>query len=289
MPELPEVETVVRGLQAVLPGKRITEIRFNKTDFIDNPGEVAEKLPGKRVTAVHRHGKFIVFDLVDSASQPTALLIHLGMTGQLITTPPEAPSSPHTHIFFSLDDGRELRYTDIRRFGRVQFLPEGINHSPLAELGLDALETNESQFIERLRGRKARIKALLLDQRVLRGMGNIYTDESLWRARIHPARIAASLKNNELLNLYKAVQKVLKEAIRLKGSSVSDYVDSDGNRGEFQLRHRVYMRKGEKCFRCGTLIQRMIVAGRSSYFCPHCQRAPRTRAKKRSPARSKRG
>lgn len=287
MPELPEVETVVRGLQAVLPGRRITEIRFNKTDFIDDPAEVAENLPGKSIAAVRRHGKFIVFDLVDDASRSTALLIHLGMTGQLITTPPEAPSSPHTHIFFSLDNGRELRYTDIRRFGRVQFLPEGIEGSPLAELGLDALETNESDFIERLRGRKARVKALLLDQRVLRGMGNIYTDESLWRARIHPARIAASLKNHELRNLYKAVQKILQEAIRLKGSSVSDYVDSDGNRGEFQLRHRVYMRKDEKCFRCGTLIQRMIVAGRSSYFCPHCQRAPRTQTKKRV-ARSKR-
>ncbi|HWF39407.1 MAG TPA: bifunctional DNA-formamidopyrimidine glycosylase/DNA-(apurinic or apyrimidinic site) lyase [Candidatus Acidoferrales bacterium] len=288
MPELPEVETVVRGLKAALPGKRIKEIRFNKTDFIDNPAQVAENLPGKRITTVRRHGKFIVFDLVDSASRSTALLIHLGMTGQLIVTSPEAPISAHTHIFFTLDNGRELRYTDIRRFGRVQFLPEGVDGSALGELGLDALETNESQFIERLRGRKARIKALLLDQRVLRGMGNIYTDESLWRARIHPARIASSLKEDELRNLYKAVQKVLKEAIRLKGSSVSDYVDSDGNRGEFQLRHRVYMRKGEKCFRCGTLIQRMIVAGRSSYFCPHCQPARRTRTKKGSVARSKR-
>jgi len=288
MPELPEVETVVRGLKAVLPGKRITEIRFNKTDFIDNPADVAENLPGKRIAAVRRHGKFIVFDLIDGASRSTALLIHLGMTGQLITTPPEAPISPHTHIFFSLDNGRELRYTDIRRFGRVQFLPGGVDGSPLAELGLDALETNEKEFIERLRGRKARIKALLLDQRVLRGMGNIYTDESLWHARIHPARIAASLRDDELGTLYKAVQKVLKEAIRLKGSSVSDYVDSDGNRGEFQLHHRVYMRKGEKCFRCRTPIQRMIVAGRSSYFCPHCQRAPRTRAKKRPVERSKR-
>ena len=289
MPELPEVETVVRGLKAVLPGKRITEIRFNKTDFIDNPAGVAENLPGKRIAAVRRHGKFIVFDLEDSSKQRTALLIHLGMTGQLRTVPAQAPVAPHTHIFFSLDDGSELRYTDIRRFGRVQFLPQGIDGSPLADLGLDALETNEKEFIERLRGRKARIKALLLDQRVLRGMGNIYTDESLWRARIHPARIAASLKDQELRSLYKAVQKVLKEAIRLKGSSVSDYVDSDGNRGEFQLWHRVYMRKGEKCFRCGAIIQRMIVAGRSSYFCPHCQRAPRIRVKKRAVGRSKRG
>jgi formamidopyrimidine-DNA glycosylase len=290
MPELPEVETVVRGLQAVLPGKRITEVRFNKTDFIDDPEEVAERLPGKRITAVRRHGKFIVFDLEDTSGQHTALLIHLGMTGQLRTTPAEAPILPHTHIFFALDDGRELRYTDIRRFGRVRFLPKGVSESPLGELGIDALHATESEFIALLRGRKARIKALLLDQRVLRGMGNIYSDESLWHARIHPARTAASLKDAELRSLYKAVQKILKEAIRLKGSSVSDYVDSDGNRGEFQQRHRVYMRAGEKCFRCGTIIKRIIVAGRSSYFCPHCQRAPRIRAKgkRRSSVRKKR-
>lgn len=281
MPELPEVETVVRGLQKTLPGKHITEVRFNKTDFIDDPEQVEEQLPGKRVIAVRRHGKFIVVNLEDSSKRRSALLIHLGMTGQLRTIPAEAPVAPHTHIFFSLDDGGELRYTDIRRFGRVRFLADGVDGSVLDELGLDALETNEKEFIERLRGRKARIKALLLDQRVLRGMGNIYSDESLWLARLHPARTAATLRPVEFHNLYKAVQKILKEAIRLKGSSVSDYVDSDGNRGEFQARHRVYMREGEKCFRCGTLIKRIIVAGRSSYLCPHCQPAPRTRSKRK--------
>jgi formamidopyrimidine-DNA glycosylase len=279
MPELPEVETVVRGLQAVLPGKRILAVRFNKTDFIDAPELIAERLPGNRIAAVRRHGKFIVFDLADRNNRCAALLIHLGMTGQLVTAPAGAPILPHTHIFFSLDDRRELRYTDIRRFGRVRFLPEGVNGSLLAKLGLDPLDATKSEFPAALRGRSARIKALLLDQRVFRGMGNIYTDESLWRARIHPARLASSLKNDELHRLYSSVQKVLKEAIRLKGSSVSNYVDSEGNHGEFQLRHRVYQRKGEKCFRCGALIQRMIVAGRSSYFCPRCQRAPRARSK----------
>jgi formamidopyrimidine-DNA glycosylase len=291
MPELPEVETVVRGLQAVLPGKCILEVRFNKTDFIDAPELIAERLPGKRIAAVRRHGKFIVFDLAAGNSQCAALLIHLGMTGQLVTVPAGAPILPHTHIFFSLDDGRELRYTDIRRFGRVRFLPEGVNGSLLAKLGLDPLDATKSEFLATLCGRSARIKALLLDQRVFRGMGNIYTDESLWRARIHPARLASSLKSDELHRLYASMQKVLNEAIRLKGSSVSDYVDSEGNRGEFQLRHRVYQREGEKCFRCGALIQRIIVAGRSSYFCPRCQRAPRARSKKRrgTPSQNKRG
>jgi formamidopyrimidine-DNA glycosylase len=290
MPELPEVETVVRGLQSVLPGRTFVSVRFNKTDFVDAPETIAERLPGNRVVEVRRHGKFIVFELSGGAARSPALLIHLGMTGQLITAPAAAPIAPHTHIFFALDDGHELRYTDIRRFGRVQFLLDGVNGSLLGKLGLDALEASETEFAARLRGRHARIKALLLDQRVLRGMGNIYTDESLWRARIHPARLATTLKDDELRRLYSSVQKVLKEAIRLKGSSVSDYVDSEGNRGEFQLRHRVYLREGKKCFRCGTLIRRIIVAGRSSHFCPHCQRAPRTgRTKKRAtPIRNKR-
>lgn len=286
MPELPEVETVVRGLQAVLPGRRIDAVRFNKTDFVDAPETIAEHLPGKRVVAVRRHGKFIVFELANGGDHSAALLIHLGMTGQLITAPAAAPIAPHTHVFFSLDDGRELRYTDIRRFGRMRFLPEGVSGSLLGKLGQDALEVRESEFAARLRGRHARIKALLLDQRVLRGMGNIYTDESLWRARIHPARVGAALKKDELRRLYAAVQKVLKEAIRLKGSSVSDYVDAEGRRGTFQLRHRVYLREGEKCFRCGTLIRRTTVAGRSSYFCPRCQRAPKAaRSKSRKAAK----
>lgn len=256
------------------------EVRFNKTDFVDAPETISERLPGKRVRGVRRHGKFIVVDLADGTALSAALLVHLGMTGQLLTVPASAPISPHTHVFFSLDDGRELRYVDIRRFGQMRFLPEGVGGSLLGELGLDALESTEAEFVGRLRGRRARIKALLLDQRVLRGMGNIYTDESLWRARIHPARLAATLGPAELHLLYTSVQKVLKEAIRLKGSSVSDYVDSEGNRGEFQLRHKVYQRKGKKCFRCGHSIERITVAGRSSYFCPHCQRAPRMLGRK---------
>ena len=281
MPELPEVETVVRGLQAALPGRRILEVRFNKTDFIDAPELIAESLPGHRIAAVRRHGKFIVVDLTSQNGLHSALLIHLGMTGRLVTVPAAGPILPHTHIFFSLDDGRELRYTDTRRFGRVRLLPEGINGSPFAKLGLDPLETSQSEFLARLQGRRARIKALLLDQSVLRGMGNIYTDESLWRARINPTRLASSLKSDELRRLYVSIQKILNEAIQLKGSSVSDYVDSDGNRGEFQLRHRVYQRKGKKCFRCAAAVERMIVAGRSSYFCPRCPGAPRARGKRR--------
>jgi formamidopyrimidine-DNA glycosylase len=277
MPELPEVETVVRGLAAVLPGRRILGVRLGKTDFIEDPAAVEQDLPGCRVAGVRRYGKFLVIGMEHSngSDVPLSLLIHLGMTGQIVTCPPEAQVAPHTHVFLSLDDGRELRYIDIRRFGKIRILRDGV--SSLGSLGLDALEATEEEFCAKLATRRARIKALLLDQHVFSGLGNIYTDESLWRARIHPKRIGANLETRELRRLYRAVRAVLSEAIRLRGSSISDYVDSDGQPGEFQFRHRVYQRKGKKCARCRSRIQRTIVAGRSSYFCPGCQRAPRNR------------
>ena len=282
MPELPEVETVVRGLQAVLPGRRILGVRLGKTDFIDDPAAVERDLPGKTIARVRRHGKFLVFELESRNGTAVSaahgvLLVHLGMTGQLVVCAAEAPIAPHTHAFFTLDDGRELRYTDIRRFGQIRTLSTDDHFEALGKLGLDPLEATEAQFAEKIRGRRAMVKALLLNQSVLRGMGNIYTDESLWRARINPKRLGAKLKPQETKLLYRAVQQVLREAIRLRGSSVSDYVDADGQRGEFQLRHRVYMREGKKCFRCKTAIRRVIVAGRSSYFCPRCQPLPRAR------------
>ncbi|HVB56920.1 MAG TPA: bifunctional DNA-formamidopyrimidine glycosylase/DNA-(apurinic or apyrimidinic site) lyase [Candidatus Acidoferrales bacterium] len=287
MPELPEVETVARGLQAALPGRRILNVRLSKTDFIANPAEIERCLPGSRVSRVRRYGKFLVLDLDSSTatSQSPALLIHLGMTGRLILCRPEAPVAPHTHVFFALDDGRELRYTDIRRFGSMQFLPRGVNGSGLEKLGVDPLEVSELAFLSRLRGRRARIKALLLDQGVLRGIGNIYADEILWRARIHPMCLAANLKQDELLCLHRAMRDVLNEAIRLRGSSISDYVDAEGLPGTFQLRHRVYGREGKKCFSCGTPIRRAVVAGRSSYFCPRCQPALRAPARSRGKSR----
>jgi formamidopyrimidine-DNA glycosylase len=278
MPELPEVETVVRGLRAVLPGRRILTVRLGKTDFIDDPGALELQLPGSRVVAVRRHGKFILVELesANGRKHESSLLIHLGMTGQIVTCPPEIPVAPHTHVFLALDDGRELRYTDIRRFGRMAMLANTAHESVLGKLGLDPLEATEEEFRAMFRSRRAHIKALLLDQSVLRGMGNIYTDESLWRARMHPRRLGANLDDKEMHRLYGVVRRVLNEAIRLGGSSISDYVDAEGQPGEFQIRHRAYGREGKKCSRCGTAIRRIIVAGRSSYFCPECQRAPRS-------------
>ena len=286
MPELPEVETVVRGLRASLPGRTILDVRLGKTDFIDDPVALAEQLPGARIANISRLGKFICIELVPGgpAANPEArlyLIVHLGMTGQLTTRHPADPVAPHTHGFFALDNGRELRYTDIRRFGRILLIPESRMATFRGRLGSDPLEITLEEFRARFGLRRARIKALLLDQGVLRGVGNIYADESLFRARIHPARIAARLTQTQLATLHRAVREVLTAAIRLRGSSISDYVDSDGNRGEFQRLHRVYQREGKPCVRCGGKIRRVIVAGRSSYFCPRCQPPPRARRSRR--------
>ena len=294
MPELPEVETVVRGLRLSLPGRAIVDVRFGKTDFVDNPGEIAERLPGMRISNVTRLGKFICIGLdagAGLAAPPSRfyLIIHLGMTGQLTLIHSRESVAPHTHCFFVLDDGRELRYTDIRRFGRMFLIPE----SGLAEftrhLGKEPLEIGAEEFCRYFGSRRARVKALLLDQRVLCGIGNIYADESLFRARLHPARIAENLTKQQLLALHGAVRQVLADAIRFRGSSISDYVDSEGNRGEFQLRHRVYQRTGKPCFRCKAIIRRVIVAGRSSHFCPRCQPPPRSPrgSKRNSKARAR--
>jgi formamidopyrimidine-DNA glycosylase len=284
MPELPEVETVVRGLRASLPGRSIAEVRFGKTDFVDNAVAIAEQVPGRPISAVKRLGKFICIELeaheADGvAAHKDCLIVHLGMTGQLTVHPSGESVSPHTHAFFALDDGRELRYTDIRRFGRMLLLPESHLGEFLGKLGREPLEISAEEFCAYLGSRRARVKALLLDQRVLRGIGNIYADESLFRARLHPARIAENLAKKQLLALHGAVQKVLADAIRFRGSSISDYIDSEGNRGGFQFRHRVYQRDGKPCFRCKTLIRRVLVAGRSSHYCPHCQPAPRGRGR----------
>lgn len=282
MPELPEVETVVRGLRNILPGRKILEVRFGKTDFVDNPAAVSERASGKRIQNIRRHGKFLVFELSageNSGSEHPAevdLVVHLGMTGNLKVTDRNADPEPHTHVFFSLDNGKELRYRDVRRFGRM-FVEEHAKSTDLAALGADPLEVSESDFRKLLSGRRTQIKALLLNQSALRGMGNIYSDEALWWARIHPRRLASSLKRDEAGRIFSAMRRVLLQAIQSKGSSISDYVDAEGRRGSFQLRHRVYQRTGKKCSRCGSAIRHSIVAGRSTHFCPRCQRAPRAR------------
>jgi formamidopyrimidine-DNA glycosylase len=282
MPELPEVETVVRGLRALLPGRSIVGVRWGKTDFVEDPTAIAEALPGNRIAAVERYGKFIRLKLelrdVPSAGDSSGvghLVIHLGMTGRLAVRRAQEPFPLHTHGFFELDDGHELHYTDARRFGQIFLLPESRAAAFGERLGADPLEISAADFRRELGRRRARIKALLLDQSVLRGVGNIYADESLWRSRIHPSRLGAQLTAAQLTRLHRAVQRVLCSAIRLGGSSISDFLDAQGNPGEFQLRHRVYQRHGKPCPRCGATIRRAIIAGRGSHFCPRCQPPPR--------------
>ena len=291
MPELPEVETVARGLQREIAGRKILSVALGKTDFIDDPAAVERELPGRSILRVERYGKFLLLRLSTAkdrgaSQEETALLVHLGMTGSLMPRPVNEAPLKHTHVVMLLDDGRELRYIDPRRFGRMAYLAGEALRRELQRFGADPLDAGLMEFAERIRGRRARIKALLLDQGVLRGVGNIYADESLWKAKIHPARLGAQLKRKQVAELYEGLQEILKKAIQLRGSSISDFLDAEGLPGEYQRHHRVYGREGKACFRCKTAIRRMIVAGRSSYFCPECQAPPRSLQKLRRAKRA---
>jgi len=284
MPELPEVETVARGLRQAVLGRRILSVTLGKTDFIDDPVALEQHLPGRRIEAVERYGKFMLLRLSAAAgangnhgedgAKQASLLVHLGMTGQMAPSTAERPREKHTHVCMLLDDGRELRYTDARRFGRIAYLTEASLAEELTHFGADPLEISKEEFAKGIRERRARIKALLLDQSVLRGVGNIYADESLWKAKIHPARLGAKLSREQAEVLRHALQEILHKAIVMRGSSISDFLDAQGEPGEYQRRHRAYGREGKACHRCKTVIRRGIVAGRSSYFCPKCQSAP---------------
>jgi formamidopyrimidine-DNA glycosylase len=262
VPELPEVETVVRSL-APLVGRRILESYFSSRHVVrQNFDELAARLRGQRVHSVERRGKFIVIAL-----DKGTLTIHLGMTGKLLL---DGTPGPYSRASFVLDPGR-LVYDDVRHFGRIEWsekLPERVE-----SLGPDALAISLEDFLAGLRKRHSRIKPLLLNQGFLRGLGNIYTDEALFKARIHPLAVASRLSRARATRLHAAIVEVLSQAIRLKGSSISDYVDSAGNKGSFQQHHQVYGREGEPCFTCGTKIRRIVVAQRGTHYCPHCQRA----------------
>jgi formamidopyrimidine-DNA glycosylase len=223
---------------------------------------MAERLEGRRIAAVKRYGKFIVVSLEGSGY----LLIHLGMTGRLSTG---GAAGKHTHAILKLNRGT-LLYDDSQQFGCLQF-SEGFPER-VARLGPEPLEVAFADFAVALRRRKTRVKALLLDQRFVRGIGNIYADEALFRAGIHPLAIASRLRGERARRLYDAIVAVLTEAIAAGGSSISDYVDARGRKGLFQFSHRVYQRTGEPCTVCGTLVRRVLVAQRSSHFCPRCQK-----------------
>jgi formamidopyrimidine-DNA glycosylase len=282
MPELPEVETVANGVHARIHGQQVVSVwTSNKPrTFKSSPERIAETLTGARIERVHRVGKTIVVDLGREKRAASQFLIHLGMTGRLLVSPPETPIPPHTHAILSLSGGRELRFVDARRFGRLSVLtPSDGSAAPgqppdkqYTGPGKEPLGIPLDEFIALFRGRRTPIKAALLNQSLLHGVGNIYADEALFRAGVRPKRQAARLTRAELARLREALTTVLTHAIELGGSSVSDYVDADGVRGFFQLEHRVYMRTGQPCLVCGTPIKKIVIGGRSTHFCPVCQR-----------------
>ena len=272
MPELPEVETIASGVHDRIHGRTIRSVwTSNKPQtFKTPPAQIAEALTGSRIDRVHRVGKTIVVDLTHHR-KTIQFLIHLGMTGRLLVSTPDTPIPPHTHAVLTLSGGpggiKELRFVDARRFGRLS-ITETAYEGP----GSEPLTISLEDFIALFRHRKTPIKAALLNQSLLHGVGNIYADESLFRAGIRPRRQAGRLTHAELDRLRTALVEVIRHAIELGGSSVSDYVDADGVRGFFQLEHRVYMRTGEPCLVCGTAIQRILIGGRGTHFCPHCQK-----------------
>ena len=263
MPELPEVETVTRSI-APLVGRRIVTAEFRNLRILrgGDPDVMAARLAGRRIGAVKRYGKFIVVSLKGGGF----LLIHLGMTGRLLLG---GERGKHTHAILTLDRG-VLLFDDSRQFGSLQVSDEFPER--VARLGPEPLEVSFADFASALKRRKTRIKALLLNQTFLRGIGNIYADEALFRAGIHPMAPASRLRGERVRKLYDAISEVLREAIAAGGSSISDYVDAEGRKGFFQFQHRVYQRTGEPCNTCGTPIRRLLVAQRSSHYCPHCQK-----------------
>jgi formamidopyrimidine-DNA glycosylase len=314
MPELPEVETIARGLAKRVTGDVIDSVWLGqKKEPLKSPArQIAATLEHSRIASVRRMGKHIVFDLEQeqdhvartcperepkglspaktrtakdrtakdrnpnpkSKEMPTPSIsraqwiVHLGMTGRLQVCEPSDEVLKHTHAILKLSSGRELRFVDPRRFGRLSVAPAADFDSG----GVEPLEVEPDRFIDLFRGRKTPIKSALLNQKLLRGVGNIYADESLNRSGIRPRRRASSISREQLGKLLVALQAVLNEAIALGGSSVSDYVNADGEEGFFQLEHRVYGRKGEPCLVCKTPITRIVIAGRSSHYCPKCQK-----------------
>jgi len=270
MPELPEVETIARGLAKRVVGDVIESVWLgSKPEPLKAPAaEIAATLQSKRISNVRRVGKHIVLDLEPGRDGGSAAqwIVHLGMTGSLQVCDSSTEIEKHTHAVVKLASGRELRFVDPRRFGRLSVIEK------FAAAGAEPLDINFPDFADLFRGRKTPIKSALLNQKLLSGVGNIYADEALFRAGIRPRRRTASLTRDELLRLRIALKKVLREAIRLGGSSISDYVDADGEEGFFQLKHRVYGRAGKPCLVCKTPIKRIVIAGRSSHYCSRCQK-----------------
>ena len=273
MPELPEVQTVVNTLRPHVVGRRIVRVRLTRSDILSPAGtDLPSLLSGQTVADIARRGKRIVFSL----NGGDRFYVHLGMTGRLVLSSPEESPPLHTHLRLDLDNAREIRFTDPRRFGGVWWL--GTKLAP-DEMGPEPLATRPQQLGKRLARTTRAIKNALLDQRVLAGLGNIYVDESLFAAGIHPLMPSNTLTADQIARLNRAIKTTLRRALRHRGSTLRDYRDADGLPGNFQSFHRVYDRAGQPCTRCGRSIERIVLGGRSTHFCPRCQ----TRVKKTAP------
>jgi len=284
MPELPEVETVLRGVRARALGRHVTTVDVRHPGVIAGSVEdFARAIEGRMIQSLQRKGKALAIQLAANDDGPDRyLLVRLGMTGQLTVHPSGAPLEPHTHLRLELEGGREeLRYRDSRRFGRLQCCTREELEAVFAGLGPDAQQITLDEFLHALRGRRGAIKSWLMNQRILAGLGNIYADEALFAARIHPLTQPGGVTTGKARQLYRAVRKVLEDAVALQGTSFRDYIDIEGRPGNFLPRLRVYQRTGEPCRRCKTKIRRVVIAGRSSHFCPQCQPRPRHVAKMR--------
>ena len=282
MPELPEVETVRRGLLPVMEGQLITKAEVNREGLRwPFPAHMAERLTGARILGLRRRSKYILADL----SSDETLLIHLGMSGRMLISGAKvgefhhavAVPQKHDHVVLQMENGARIAFNDARRFGAMDLMPTPAAeaHPLLAVLGPEPLGNafDGSYLAAKLKGKKTPIKTALLDQHLVAGLGNIYVCEVLFRARVHPARLAGDLSESEAHSLVPIIREVLAEAIEAGGSSLRDYRQADGDLGYFQHSFRVYGREGQICTTpgCGAEIQRIVQAGRSSFYCPHCQ------------------
>jgi len=270
MPELPEVETFVRALRRPLVGRTIVDVQndWPRHVVLPPPDELRERIAGRRIEAIDRRGKYLVFSLSDDET----LIIHLKMSGHLSVVPADAPSDAYAHTVFALDDGRELRFRDPRKFGRVYLVRDPaqvvgpLGPEPLAE------DFTVEQLAARLAGRRRVLKPLLLDQTFIAGIGNIYADEALFDAGLRPTRRSDTLTADEVAALHRAIRKVLALGIEREGASISTYVKPDGEKGAMQNAVAVFRRTGFPCYTCGEPITRIVLGGRSTHFCPNCQR-----------------
>lgn len=278
MPELPEVESIARTLAPAVRGRVVASVELLHRPLLRTGGRKAlEALGGRRILGVRRRGKMLLVELAGGRT----LVFHLKMTGQFLFAAEAEPRDKHTRLAVRFEDGaNELRFKDVRKFGFLLCLdgPPETSCGELACLGPEPLEVGFEEFAAILKARKGRIKALLLDQTRLAGIGNIYADEMLFEAGIHPETPASSIRKDKAARLYEAMKRILAAAIEANGSTLQDYRDAEGREGSFQFSHQVYDRTGEPCVKCGRPVRKTVVAGRGTHFCPNCQRNRRGRS-----------